>query len=178
MSVATKSPIRAFRGLSFLNPRRLADSQASDSSVSDSSHLPLRLATFATHSRADPDKVVNQPLAKALKQIQAIIRPEKLDPVKDALVELGINGMTVTTVQGFGKQMGHTEVYRGVKVEARLLSKTLLTLVVTDESCDKVVEALLKNAQTGEIGDGKIIITNVENAIRIRTGESGDVTLI
>ncbi|MEA5423018.1 MULTISPECIES: P-II family nitrogen regulator [unclassified Synechococcus] len=113
-----------------------------------------------------------------MKQIQAIIRPEKLDPVKDALVELGINGMTVTTVQGFGKQMGHTEVYRGVKVEARLLSKTLLTLVVTDDSCDKVVEALLKNAQTGEIGDGKIIITNVENAIRIRTGESGDVTLI
>ncbi|MCT0226239.1 P-II family nitrogen regulator [Synechococcus sp. CS-1328] len=113
-----------------------------------------------------------------MKQIQAIIRPEKLDSVKDALVEVGINGITVTTVQGFGKQMGYTEVYRGVKVEARLLSKTLLTLVVTDASCDKVVEALLKSAQTGEIGDGKIIITNVENAIRIRTGESGDVTLM
>ncbi len=67
-----------------------------------------------------------------MKQIQAIIRPEKLDPVKDALVELGINGMTVTPVQGFGKQMGHTEVYRGVKVEARLLQKVMLTLVVTD----------------------------------------------
>jgi nitrogen regulatory protein PII len=112
-----------------------------------------------------------------VKQIQAIIRPEKLDPVKDALVELGINGMTVTPVQGFGKQMGHTEVYRGVKVEARLLPKVMLTLVVVDSMVDGVVEVLRSKAQTGEIGDGKIIVFSVENAIRIRTGEQGDATL-
>ncbi|SBO41889.1 P-II family nitrogen regulator [Cyanobium sp. NIES-981] len=113
-----------------------------------------------------------------MKQIQAIVRPEKLDAVKEALVEVGINGITVTPVQGFGKQMGHTEVYRGVKVEAKLLTKMNVTTVVTDEAVDKVVEAILSAARTGEIGDGKIIITPVENAIRIRTGESGDSTLI
>jgi nitrogen regulatory protein PII len=112
-----------------------------------------------------------------VKQIQAIIRPEKLDPVKDALVALGINGMTVTTVQGFGQQMGHTEVYRGVKIEARLLSKVMITAVVKDGSVDAVIEGILSSARTGEIGDGKIIITNVENSIRIRTGESGDIAL-
>ena len=112
-----------------------------------------------------------------MKQIQAIIRPEKLDPVKDALVAIGINGMTVTPVQGFGQQMGHTEVYRGVKLEARLLPKVLITAVVNDASVDQVVEAIKSSARTGEIGDGKIIITPVEASIRIRTGETGDVTL-
>ena len=112
-----------------------------------------------------------------VKQIQAIVRPEKLDPVKDALVELGINGMTVTSVQGFGKQMGHSEVYRGVKMEARLLQKVMITAVVTDASVDGVVEAIRSTAFTGEIGDGKIIVTSVEQSIRIRTGETGDVTL-
>ncbi len=112
-----------------------------------------------------------------MKQIQAIIRPEKLDPVKDALVALGINGMTVTSVQGFGQQMGHTEVYRGVKIEARLLSKMMITTVVSDGAADAVIEAIRASAQTGEIGDGKIIVTNVENSIRIRTGETGDITL-
>ncbi len=112
-----------------------------------------------------------------MKQIQAIVRPEKLDPVKDALVELGINGMTVTSVQGFGKQMGHSEVYRGVKMEARLLPKVMITAVVTDGSVDGVVEAIRSTAFTGEIGDGKIIVTTVDQSIRIRTGETGDVTL-
>jgi nitrogen regulatory protein PII len=112
-----------------------------------------------------------------VKQIQAVIRPEKLDAVKDALVDLGINGMTVTPVQGFGKQMGHTEVYRGVKMEARLLPKVMVTAVVTDAGADAVVQAIRAAALTGEIGDGKIIISHVDQAIRIRTGESGDVTL-
>ncbi|CAK6692934.1 Nitrogen regulatory protein P-II [Cyanobium usitatum str. Tous] len=116
-------------------------------------------------------------LSDHVKQIQAIIRPEKLDAVKDALVSLGINGMTVTSVQGFGKQMGYTEVYRGVKVEARLLSKTMITAVVTDAALAGVVEAIKSAAQTGEIGDGKIIVLPVEASIRIRTGETGDVTL-
>lgn len=112
-----------------------------------------------------------------MKQIQAIIRPEKLDAVKDALVSLGINGLTVTSVQGFGKQMGHTEVYRGVKVDAKLLTKTMITAVVTDSAMNGVIEAIKSTARTGEIGDGKIIVTTVDNSIRIRTGESGDITL-
>lgn len=112
-----------------------------------------------------------------MKQIQAIIRPEKLDSVKDALVELGINGMTVTAVQGFGKQMGFTEVYRGVKQEARLLPKMMVTTVVPDGSVAGVMAAIQAAARTGEIGDGKIIVTEVEASIRIRTGETGDATL-
>jgi nitrogen regulatory protein PII len=112
-----------------------------------------------------------------VKQIQAIVRPGKLDAVKDALVAIGINGITVSTVQGFGRQMGHTEVYRGVKVEAKLLTKMHITTVVTDQVVDSVVEAIKSAAHTGEIGDGKIIISPVDNTIRIRTGESGDDTL-
>ena len=112
-----------------------------------------------------------------MKQIQAIIRPEKLDAVKDALVNIGINGMTVTSVQGFGKQMGYTEVYRCVKIEAKLLTKTMITAVVTDAAMDGVIYAIKTAAQTGEIGDGKIIVTPVEASIRIRTGETGDATL-
>lgn len=105
------------------------------------------------------------------------MRPEKLDPVKDALVALGINGMTVTPVQGFGQQMGHTEVYRGVKMEARLLPKVMLTTVVRDADLNGVVEAIRSAAYTGAIGDGKIIITSVESSFRIRTGETGEATL-
>ena len=112
-----------------------------------------------------------------MKQIQAIIRPEKLDAVKIALVGLGINGMTVTSVQGFGKQLGHAEVYRGVKVEAKLLPKVMITTVVTDAAMSGVIEAIKATAQTGEVGDGKIIVMPVEASIRIRTGETGDSTL-
>ena len=112
-----------------------------------------------------------------MKQIQAVIRPEKLDALKDALVAQGINGMTVTSVQGFGQQMGHSEVYRGVKMEARLLPKVMVTAVVTDAALAGVVEAIQGAARTGEIGDGKIIISPVETSIRIRTGETGDATL-
>lgn len=112
-----------------------------------------------------------------MKQIQAVIRPEKLEAVKDALVAIGINGMTVTPVQGFGRQMGYTEVYRGVKQEAKLLPKVMLTTVVSDGAADGVVEAIQTAARTGEIGDGKIIVMPVEASLRIRTGETGDATL-
>jgi nitrogen regulatory protein PII len=112
-----------------------------------------------------------------VKQVKAIVRPEKLDAIKDALVALGINGMTVTTAQGFGRQLGYTEVYRGVKLEARLLPKVMLTTVVTDAALDGVVQAIQEAARTGEVGDGKIIVTPVEASIRIRTGETGDATL-
>jgi nitrogen regulatory protein PII len=113
-----------------------------------------------------------------VKQIQAIIRPEKLDAAKDSLVAAGINGITVTTVRGFGKQLGHAEVYRGVKLEARLLPKVMLTLVVPDGSVDSVVSAIQSAAQTGDVGDGKIIISPVEQVIRIRTGETGEASLV
>lgn len=112
-----------------------------------------------------------------MKQIQAIIRPEKLEAVKDALLALDIRGMTTFSVRGFGRQLGHTEVYRGVKLEARLLPKVLLTLAVNDEQSDAVIEAIMKAAQTGEVGDGKIIVTPIEATIRIRTGESGPAAL-
>ncbi len=113
----------------------------------------------------------------SLKTIQAVVRPDKLDSVKDALVAHGINGMTVTSVQGFGQQLGHTEIYRGVKQQARLLPKVMVTTVVPSASVDSVVSAIQAAALTGEIGDGKIIVTDVEMSLRIRTGETGDVTL-
>ena len=112
-----------------------------------------------------------------MKQVQAVVRPEKLEPVKEALVALGINGMTVNQVRGFGQQLGHLEVYRGVKLEARLLSKVMLTTVVADEQLDAVLDAIQTTAATGEIGDGKIIVTTLQDAVRIRTGETGDATL-
>ncbi len=112
-----------------------------------------------------------------MKQIQAVIRPEKLDPVKDALVAVGINGMTVHTVQGFGQQLGHTEVYRGVKVDARFLPKVMITTVVNDDKVDSVIEAIATAARTGKAGDGKLVVLPVETTIRIRTGESGEVTV-
>jgi nitrogen regulatory protein PII len=112
-----------------------------------------------------------------VKQIQAVIRPEKLDSVKDALVAIGINGMTVTSVQGFGQQMGHTEVYRGVKVEARLLPKLMITTVVNDDKAEAVIEAIKTAARTGTVGDGKVWVLPVEATIRIRTGESGEATV-
>jgi nitrogen regulatory protein PII len=112
-----------------------------------------------------------------VKLIQAIIRPEKLETAKDALVAIGINGITVIPVNGFGKQLGHTEVYRGVKVEARLLPKVMLTLLVSDGMVSQVMTTLREAAMTGEIGDGKIIVLGVDEAMRIRTGETGEASV-
>lgn len=112
-----------------------------------------------------------------MKQVQAVVRPEKLEAVKTALVAVGINGMSVQQVRGFGQQLGHLEVYRGVRNEAQLLAKIRLTTVVSDDKLDAVVDAIQKAAYTGEIGDGKIIVSPALESIRIRTGESGDATL-
>ncbi len=112
-----------------------------------------------------------------MKLLFAIIRPEKLDAVKDALVACGINGITVSPVTGFGKQLGHTEVYRGIKVEARFLPKIMLTLLVGEEAVAAVMAAIRESASTGEIGDGKIVVLAVEEAMRIRTGETGEASL-
>jgi nitrogen regulatory protein P-II 1 len=109
-----------------------------------------------------------------MKKIEAIIKPFKLDEVKDALQEAGLQGITVTEVKGFGRQKGHTELYRGAEYVVDFLPKVKIELVVADALLDNAVEAIKTSAQTGRIGDGKIFITTIDEAIRIRTGETGD----
>jgi nitrogen regulatory protein P-II 1 len=109
-----------------------------------------------------------------MKEIVAIIRPNKLDEVKDALEELGCHGMTVTEVKGRGRQLGITESYRGSDYRIDMLPKTRLEIVVADEQVDNVIDKIVKTAQTGDIGDGKIFISPVEEVVRIRTGERGN----
>ncbi len=108
-----------------------------------------------------------------MRKVEAIIKPFKLDDVKEALQALGIQGMTVTEVRGFGRQKGHTELYRGAEYVVDFLPKVKLEIAVTDELADKVVQAIVKAANTGRIGDGKIFVHPVEEVIRIRTGERG-----
>jgi nitrogen regulatory protein P-II 1 len=108
-----------------------------------------------------------------MKKIEAIIKPFKLDEVKEALQEVGLQGITVTEAKGFGRQKGHTELYRGAEYVVDFLPKVKVEVVLQEEQLDKAVEAIQKAAQTGRIGDGKIFISNVEDAIRIRTGERG-----
>jgi nitrogen regulatory protein P-II 1 len=112
-----------------------------------------------------------------MKKIEAIIRPTKLDEVKAALDDLGVVGMTVTDVRGYGAQRGHTEKYRGNTYVVNLLPKLKLEIVTRDESAEAVLEIIQEAAQTGEVGDGKIFVANVERAIRIRTGEEGEIAL-
>ena len=112
-----------------------------------------------------------------MKKIEAIIKPFKLDEVREALSEIGIMGMTASEVKGFGRQKGHTELYRGAEYIVDFLPKIKLDIVVSDKMVNKVVETITKTAQTGKIGDGKIFIMNVEEAIRIRTGEKGETAV-
>jgi nitrogen regulatory protein P-II 1 len=109
--------------------------------------------------------------SKTMKRITAIIKPFKLDDVREALSDKGISGMTVTDVKGFGRQKGHTELYRGAEYVVDFLPKTKLEIVVRDEDVDTCIEAITKGAHTGKIGDGKIFVSDVERIIRIRTGE-------
>ena len=112
-----------------------------------------------------------------MQKIEAVIQPSKLDAVKDALVEIGISGMTISDVRGHGRQKGHTEIYRGREYSVDLLPKIKLELVVSDELLDKAVNTIVKTAQTGKIGDGKIFVTRVDEAVRIRNDERGDIAL-
>ena len=112
-----------------------------------------------------------------MKRIEAIIKPFKLDAVRDALARVGLRGMTVTEVRGFGRQKGHTELYRGSEYQIDLLPKVKIELVVPDDQVEETVETLLEAAHTGEIGDGKIFVTAVEDAVRIRTRERGEAAL-
>ena len=109
-----------------------------------------------------------------MKKIEAVIKPFKLEEVKDALGEIGIEGMTVTEVKGFGRQKGHTEIYRGSEYTVDFLPKIKLELVVSDAQVEPAVTAILKSAKTGKIGDGKVFVSNVEEAVRIRTEERGE----
>ncbi len=109
-----------------------------------------------------------------MKKIEAIIKPFKLDDVKEALHEIGLQGMTVTDVRGFGRQKGHTELYRGAEYVVDFLPKVKIEIVTTDALAPSAVEAIANAAHSGRIGDGKIFVYNVENAVRIRTGETGE----
>ena len=108
-----------------------------------------------------------------MKKIEAIIKPFKLDEVKESLNEIGVQGITVTEIKGFGRQKGHTELYRGAEYVVDFLPKIRLDIVVDDDLCEKVIEVIVNSAQTGRIGDGKIFVSEIVDCIRIRTGERG-----
>jgi nitrogen regulatory protein P-II 1 len=112
-----------------------------------------------------------------MKKVEAIIRHFKAEDVKNALTKSGIVGMTVTEVRGFGRQKGHTEMYRGAEYKVDFVPKIKVEVIVPDEKLQATLDAIIQSAQTGQVGDGKIFISNMENAVRIRTGESGDAAL-
>ena len=112
-----------------------------------------------------------------MKKIEAIIKPFKLDEVKEALHEVGIQGITVTEAKGFGRQKGHTELYRGAEYVVDFLPKVKIEVVIADNMLERAVDAIVKAARTGKIGDGKIFVSSIDDAIRIRTGERGDAAV-
>jgi nitrogen regulatory protein P-II 1 len=134
---------------------------------------PAGLArTLLTVGRLPPD-LCAAGRRDVMKKIEAVIKPFKLDEVKEALQEVGLQGITVTEAKGFGRQKGHTELYRGAEYVVDFLPKVKIEIVLGDDMVEKAVEAIRRSAQTGRIGDGKIFVSNIEEAIRIRTGESG-----
>ena len=112
-----------------------------------------------------------------MKKIEAVIKPFKLDEVREALSEVGITGLTVTEVKGFGRQKGHTELYRGAEYVVDFLPKIKIELIVADATAEQAIEAIVKSARTGKIGDGKIFVTPVEGVVRIRTGETDEAAI-
>src|SRR5690242_15391148 len=112
-----------------------------------------------------------------MKKIEAIIKPFKLDEVKEALADIGVSGLTVTEVKGFGRQKGHTELYRGAEYVVDFLPKVKVEVIVGDGIVEQAIEAIVKAARTGKIGDGKIFVTAVEQVVRIRTGETGEAAI-
>lgn len=112
-----------------------------------------------------------------MKKIEAIIRPHKLDEVREALQEAGFRGLTVTEVKGYGRQMGHSEIYRGSEYTINFLPKTKIDIVCSDANQDKAIDIILKHAKTGEVGDGKIFVSSIEEVIRVRTEETGEAAV-
>jgi len=113
----------------------------------------------------------------AMKKIDAIVKPFKLDEVREALSEIGVSGLTVTEVKGFGRQKGHTELYRGAEYVVDFLPKVKIEIVVADNLLEQAIEAIVRAARTGKIGDGKIFVTSVEQVVRIRTGETNEAAI-
>lgn len=141
-------------------------------------HLPdsmsvsvLEKSTWVVEMRQQPGLVDNE--KKTMKKIELLIKPFKLDEVKEALANLGIYGMTVSEVKGFGQQKGHTELYRGAEYQVDFVPKVKIEIVVNDDVVEKAVDTVIAAARTGKIGDGKVFIIDVEESIRIRTGERG-----
>jgi nitrogen regulatory protein P-II 1 len=112
-----------------------------------------------------------------MKKIDAVVKPFKLDEVREALSEIGVSGLTVTEVKGFGRQKGHTELYRGAEYVVDFLPKVKIEIVVADDILEQAIEAIIKAARTGKIGDGKIFVTTVEQVVRIRTGETDEAAI-
>ncbi|MBP6672521.1 MAG: P-II family nitrogen regulator [Bacteroidetes bacterium] len=112
-----------------------------------------------------------------MKKIEAIIRPHKLDEVREALQEAGFRGLTVTEVKGYGRQMGHSEIYRGSEYTINFLPKTKIDIICADANQDKAIDIILKHAKTGEVGDGKIFVSTIDEVIRVRTEETGDAAV-
>jgi nitrogen regulatory protein P-II 1 len=112
-----------------------------------------------------------------MKKIEAVLKPFKLDEVREALSEIGVTGLTVTEVKGFGRQKGHTELYRGAEYVVDFLPKVKVEVILQDDLVERAIEAIVKAARTGKIGDGKIFVTTVEQVVRIRTGESGEAAI-
>jgi nitrogen regulatory protein P-II 1 len=112
-----------------------------------------------------------------MKKVEAIIKPFKLDEVREALSEIGVTGLTVTEVKGFGRQKGHTELYRGAEYVVDFLPKVKVEVIISDTLVERAIDAVVKAAHTGKIGDGKIFVTTVEQVVRIRTGESGEAAV-
>jgi nitrogen regulatory protein P-II 1 len=112
-----------------------------------------------------------------MKKVEAIIKPFKLDEVREALSDMGVSGLTVTEVKGFGRQKGHTELYRGAEYVVDFLPKVKVEVIMADNLVDRAIEAIIKAARTGKIGDGKIFVTDVDQTVRIRTGESGEAAV-
>lgn len=121
-----------------------------------------------------PERQFLRPDSKIMKKIEAIIKPFKLEEVKDSLAEIGVEGMTITEVKGFGRQKGHTEIYRGSEYTVDFLPKIKLEIVVAESKLDAAVSAIIKAAKTGKIGDGKVFVSKIEDAVRIRTEEKGE----
>jgi nitrogen regulatory protein P-II 1 len=122
-------------------------------------------------ARHDPARLIGKGGPRAVKKVEAVIKPFKLDEVKEALHDVGVNGITVTEAKGFGRQKGHTELYRGAEYVVDFLPKVRLEVIVDDDQADRVVEAIANAARTGRIGDGKIFVSTIDAVVRIRTGE-------
>jgi nitrogen regulatory protein PII len=123
-------------------------------------------------SQDNPTETATEP--HAMKKIEAFVKPFKLEEIKDALSEIGVDGMSVTEIRGFGRQKGHTEIFRGSEYTVDFLPKLKLEIILADNLADSAVAAIVKSAKTGKIGDGKVFVSPIEQAVRIRTGETGE----